>query len=306
MLAQIAQAASQAPQIAQAAMNPKDWWTLALTACFTLLAAFGAAGLTLWRQRRNQKFDAKLNLFLTLMMYRKANPPNQAWVNGLNIIDVIFYDCPPVLASWHKFFDILNDKNKVGSDEHTREYITLLTEMADDLNYKKLKWTEIDKFYSPQVYAEQAQTNAQMQSNLISFFQTATAALLQKQGENPVEEEEEFPTITVEIVSPEDNEYVSMKHQVSGYVLPSGAAVQVLVFSGNNLWYPQTPILSRATKWQVRATFGDEKSAERSYKLIAIVSATEIKGPVKDLPEDAVKSDVVIVTRAATQTPPPR
>ena len=314
------QALQQAAQAVQQASAPsftsKDKWTLAVTALFTIFAAIGASSLTLWRQRRNQKFDAKLNLFITLMMHRKANPPNQSWVNGLNIIDVIFYDAPKVLEAWHKLFDILNDKNKVGSNEHTRQYITLLTEMATTLRYKSLKWTEIDKFYSPQIYAEQAQINAQMQGDLLSFFQTATATLQKQLAPKPAEEEAQpqaqaqltpsNPPIAVEIISPEDNERVYMNRQVSGYVLPSGAGVQVLVFSRDNLWHPQTPILRNRTKWQVNAVFGNPESDGYSYKVIAIISATEIKTPVKDLPEDAVRSEVVMVTRHAGPVQAPR
>lgn len=48
--------------------------------------------ITVWLQRRHQKYDAKLRLFTTLMIHRKSNPPAFDWVNALNLIDVVFED----------------------------------------------------------------------------------------------------------------------------------------------------------------------------------------------------------------------
>src|SRR5271170_6311663 len=104
-------------QAAQAAMQIKDWYPIIIGAASAIIAAFGAAFATLYWQRRREKRAAKLNLFLTLMMHRKADPPNQAWVNSLNIIDVIFYDSPRVIEGWHKLYPILQDEAKAHTEE---------------------------------------------------------------------------------------------------------------------------------------------------------------------------------------------
>jgi hypothetical protein len=104
---QALQQAAQAFRQAAASLGISSKQTLEITAACTLLAAFGAAGITLWIQRRHRKYDAKLNLFVNLMAHRKARPPNQIWVNSLNVIDVIFYGDSKVIEIWHRLYPIL-------------------------------------------------------------------------------------------------------------------------------------------------------------------------------------------------------
>jgi hypothetical protein len=292
----------QVQQAAQAVTQVREWSPILIGAAAAIFAAFGAAAMTLYWQRRKEKRDAKLSLFLTLMMHRKADPPNQDWVNALNIIDVVFYDDARVIESWHKLYPILQDEVKTYSEERVHSYIHLLSEMATALNYPKLQQIDIDKFYSPKIYARQAQINAQMQGEIMTFFRGALGLISEKQkgalGESMVE---------IGITTPEDNERVARKQDVTGYVHPAPASVQVLVFAGDNLWYPQTPILREAGKWKVMATFGEEKTpAGRSFKVVAIASESEITKPIKELPKDVPKSSVVIVTRSAAQMAPPK
>jgi hypothetical protein len=292
---------AQATQAAQTAvMTARDWYPILIGAASAILAAFGAVFLTLKWQARQEKRDSKLNLFTTLMMHRKADPPNQAWVNALNLIDVVFYDSPKVLECWHKLYSILSDEPQVGTEAHRHQYISMLYEMGKVLDYANLQQIDIDKFYSPKIYAQQAQVNAMMQGEIMAFFRNA-GSLMQKQGEKTVEQ---MVQISVDIVVPEDNSAVHRKHNVHGYVNPAAANVQVLVFAGDELWYPQTPILRDGAKWKVKATFGNEEGGG-SFKLIAIVSATEITQPERTLPPDSVKSAVVRVTRSTTILPPP-
>jgi hypothetical protein len=284
-------------QIAQTATQAADWYTIISSAAAAIIAAFGAAFMTLYWQRRREKRSKKLNLFLTLMMHRKADPPNQAWVNALNIIDVIFYDAPKVLEGWHKLYPILQDETKTHSEEKVHAYIHLLSEMATVLNYPKLQQIDIDKFYSPTIYAQQAEMNAQMQGEIMSFFRIVTTSLVpQKQGDGPK------PGFEIGIVVPEEGGRVARKQDVIGYVFPSGVNIQVLVLASNGLWYPQGPIQREKAKWKVVAAFGDENSAGRPFKLIAIVSATPVTQPTKQLPADAIESRIVSVTRNTEST----
>jgi hypothetical protein len=287
----------QTQQIPQTAMHAPDWYTI-ITSSAVIIAAFGAAFMTLYWQRRREKRAEKLNLFLTLMMHRKADPPNQAWVNALNIIDVVFYDAPKVLASWQRLYPMLQDETKTHTEERGHAYIQMLSDMASALRYRKIQQIDIDKFYSPTIYAQQAEMNAQMQSEMMSFLRTVTSLIPQKQGENV------RPGLEIGILIPEEgNNRVARKQDVMGYVYPPVAKVQMLVFSPNGFWYPQGPIQRDGVKWKVLATIGDENSAGHSFKLIAIVSATQVTQRVKELPSDAIASRIVIVTRSTELTP---
>jgi hypothetical protein len=240
------------------------------------------------------------------MAFRKTQPPNQLWVNSLNVIDVIFHGDAGVIAKWHEFYPILIDPKQAESDAYRRACISMLSEMAKALGYKSLQWTDIDKFYSPMIYAEQAAVNDHFQRSLLSFLGTATA--LMASGQKPMVGAPSTTDVSVEIIVPDDNGVVSQKDTVSGFVSPPDARVQVLVFSSDGRWYPQTPVTKRAhgRKWQVRATFGNKDSAGKTFRVIALINAAEITQPVVEVPEGAIRSEIVIVTRLTNElTPPP-
>ena len=106
-------------------------------------------------QDRKAKKNAQMNVFLTLMANRKANPISKEWVDSLNIIDVVFQDNKKVRQAWKEYFDSLN--NKSPHFETNNSYmLDLLSEMALSLGYKDLKQTEIDAFYNPQLFLDQS------------------------------------------------------------------------------------------------------------------------------------------------------
>lgn len=112
-------------------------------------------------QDRKAKKDAQLNVFLTLMANRKANPITREWVNSLNIIDVVFQDDKKVRQAWKEYYDSLN--NKSPHFETNNSYmLDLLSEMAMSLGYKDLKQTEIDAFYNPQLFLDQNKLQKQL------------------------------------------------------------------------------------------------------------------------------------------------
>ncbi len=100
-------------------------------------------------QDRKTKQDAKLQLFLTLMANRKKTVLTTEWVDSLNLIDVVFQDDDKVRSAWKDYFESLHPQSIHNADG--RLYLlALLSEMAKNLNYKNLKQTEIDHFYTPQ------------------------------------------------------------------------------------------------------------------------------------------------------------
>lgn len=160
-------------------MTTKDWWTLAITALFTVLAALGGAGLTLLWQHRKEKRDAKLRIFSVLMMYRGANPPHVDWVNALNLIDIAFFDNDEVLAKWHSLYASFVAQ-QAGTQQHQHTYLEMLSLMARELGYKKLQQTDIDKFYTPQAFTTQATANAEFQTLIAGFFANVNTLIEQQ------------------------------------------------------------------------------------------------------------------------------
>ncbi len=162
-------------------MQTKDWWYLIATVVSPFLAAGITAFLTLAWQRRSERHAAKEELFLTLMEHRKANPPSLDWVNAMNLIEVIFAGHEQVIKNWQALYNVLNNKSQVGTEIHQHTYLNMLSEMANALGYKKLQQTDIDKFYSPQVYATQAATNAEMQALMMEFFKNLNSFITKQQ-----------------------------------------------------------------------------------------------------------------------------
>lgn len=158
-----------AQQLAQNAMTTKDYWTLGITACFTILAGVLGSVLTLWWQNRRAKRDEKMRVFTALMMHRQSNPPHFEWVNALNLIDIVFAENDEVLGKWHALYKIFVAQ-QVGTEDHRHTYLEMLSAMAKDLGYKKLQQTDIEKFYTPMAFANQANANAQLQAVVANFF----------------------------------------------------------------------------------------------------------------------------------------
>lgn len=97
-----------------------------------------------------------MDLFLSLMAHRKKNPISMELVDSLNKIDVVFQDCKQVRAAWRAYLDSLHP-NSQHFDNTNSFQLDLLSEIANELGYKNLKQTELDRFYSPQGHGTQAQ-----------------------------------------------------------------------------------------------------------------------------------------------------
>src|ERR1017187_9002244 len=137
--------------------------------------------MTLWWQQRKEKRSFQINVFSTLMMHRKANPPTADWVNCVNLIDVVFAENKDVLAKWHELYGILCIPAQIGTEIHQRTYIEMLSEMAKALGFNKLQQTDIDKFYSPQAYAVQAAAQQELQNLARGFFENVNRLIASQQ-----------------------------------------------------------------------------------------------------------------------------
>jgi hypothetical protein len=118
------------------------------------------------------------------MAHRKSNPPNYDLVNGLNLIDVVFADSPTVLQLWHQYYDLLCT-NPPNFQAWEHKHTDLLSEMAQVLGYKKLKQTDIEKFYTPLAHGNQTELNQKIQNELLRVLQNTSAIVVTKRENNP-------------------------------------------------------------------------------------------------------------------------
>lgn len=125
-------------------------------------------------QDRKAKKDAKLNLFLKLMANRKSNVINKDWVDSLNQIDVVFQNNPKVRTAWRQFFDALHPRSP-HFDSQNSFRLDLLSEMANTLGYKNLKQTEIDRYYSPQLFGDQQKSDELLAKETLRVLMSSKA-----------------------------------------------------------------------------------------------------------------------------------
>ena len=148
-----------------------------------ILGPIVAVIITLWYQSRKEKRDIKHRIFLTLMGHRKSNPPTFALVEVLNTLDVVFADNPKVVHLWHEYYDLLSTQPpNYQLWEH--KYIDLLSEIALSLGYKKLKQTDIEKFYTPVAHGTQAELNEKTQRELLRVLENSVSFSVTKREES--------------------------------------------------------------------------------------------------------------------------
>lgn len=142
-----------------------------------------AVSITLWYQSHKEKRDAKIRLFLNLMAHRKSNPPTFERVNSLNLIDVVFSGHPKVLQLWHEYYDLLHTQPP-NFELWEHKHIDMLSEMGQALGYKKLKQTEIEKFYTPVAHGTQAELNEKMQREFLRVLENTASFVVTKKEDD--------------------------------------------------------------------------------------------------------------------------
>jgi hypothetical protein len=138
-----------------------------------LLGPVIAVVITLWFQKRAEKRNAKLQLFITLMANRQGGPSRE-WVNALNLIDVVYAGESRVIQLWKELYFILNTQ---GFNQQTfwHKYLDLLSAMATSLGYRSLTQTDIDKFYMPQGLGDQAARSLETQIEWLRVLKASPA-----------------------------------------------------------------------------------------------------------------------------------
>ncbi len=142
-----------------------------MTELAIIIGPIAAVLITLFAQDRAAKRSDKLRVFGILMSYRKTFPPPNEKVQALNIIEVVFHDCPDVLRIWREYYDLMQSSPQDIAAKENHKNIELLEAMAKHLGYKSLQQINIDKFYAPQIHGEQAALNQQVQVELLRVLQ---------------------------------------------------------------------------------------------------------------------------------------
>lgn len=104
------------------------------------------------------------------MAHRKSFPPTMAWVESLNLIDVVFSDHPKVLSLWHEYYDQLHEST-TDYTKRDHKYLEMLSEMAKILGYSNLQQTDIDKFYSPKAHGSQNELSYKLQTEFLRVLE---------------------------------------------------------------------------------------------------------------------------------------
>ena len=112
-----------------------------------LISGLLATPVTLWWQRRNNKYNHKLQIFETMMSYRFMIHAEES-VKAINSVDVIFYDDENVRKALSAFLNETSKKpdfNPQIADKHLK----LLEEMAKSLKLRNIHWDDIKQSYYP-------------------------------------------------------------------------------------------------------------------------------------------------------------
>ena len=102
--------------------------------------------ITIWTNNKKEKNHQRMNLFLTLLAYRKDYPFPIDFVNALNTIDVVYHGNNDVIKCWKSLFEsfyIVPYDIKLMQ----RRLLDLLDSMAKSLGYNDIKQTDFDSFY---------------------------------------------------------------------------------------------------------------------------------------------------------------
>jgi hypothetical protein len=176
----------------QTAWNLRDVVNIAAI----IIGPIVAVVITLWWQDRKEKRAAKMRIFTTLMALRKSIPIRHEWVNSLNLIDVVFADCPEVVNRWQEYYSLLQRPQPSPQEQEGQlhKYVELMSAMADSLGFANLSQVAIEKFYVPQAHGMEAEMNAQILVESLRVLQNTERVLLVPKGQ-PKEDKGNKPRV---------------------------------------------------------------------------------------------------------------
>jgi hypothetical protein len=100
------------------------------------------------------------------MAHRKSTPPSADWATSLNLIDVVFANHHAVVEKWHETYNVALQR-PWNQERWNHAYIELLSAMALVLGYKRLQQTDIDRYYSPEVFGNELLAQKELRDELL-------------------------------------------------------------------------------------------------------------------------------------------
>jgi hypothetical protein len=173
-----------------------------IAAVFSAIATFLAA-VAAWRapitaaklaetlrresERKHERQTYKLQLFSTLMQERAAFYSEDG-VRSLNLIDVVFNDCPAVREAWADLFHSFEGKNNVPEHARQERFRKLLAEIAQDIGLSdKLRTDDFGRVYFPTPLAQDRMIKDMERRRLLQQLQNETSPSANNSGlENPL------------------------------------------------------------------------------------------------------------------------
>jgi hypothetical protein len=113
-----------------------------------LLAAFLGAVLAFRYQRTTELKKDKRHILQAMMAYRNVTSNELDWIKSLNMIDIVYYDCPKVKELLHKYFAYTKSP-LFENGQHIDVIYELLFEMCKSCGYKKLSLADVRDYYAP-------------------------------------------------------------------------------------------------------------------------------------------------------------
>ncbi len=155
----------------------KDVMLVIVTA---LISGLMATIVTIWWQRKSEERSKKMKVFETLMSYR-YNFSDQASVNALNSIDVIFYKDSAVRRAYADFLSEAGKKPELNPNINDK-HLKLLEVISSSLGLKDIHWDEIKQCYYPIGLAEKTREESVLRKMQIQ--NTSTELARKKDQEN--------------------------------------------------------------------------------------------------------------------------
>jgi len=128
---------------------------LLLTIAAIYVSAIQAVKVGRKLDNKVQKDNAKRSLFLLLFSLR-GSPVHYDFVKGLNQIEVVFEDVPPVIQAWRFHRASLDNKTQANAVKNWEiERTALLSAMSTHLGYSSISPSELLRDYYPEYHEYQ-------------------------------------------------------------------------------------------------------------------------------------------------------
>ena len=141
-----------------------------------LISPIIAVVISIWLQNRKEQRGQKLSIFSTLIATRHALISEEP-VRALNMIDVVFHDCPNVRQLWHEYFGMLNNEglnNPNGWKQRQAKNLEMITAMAKVLGYgQAITHLDIDRVYYPTGLGTQSQRAEEIANELLRVLKAS-------------------------------------------------------------------------------------------------------------------------------------